>query len=128
MDVEYEWPDFFPEDIPPDNSVSADGIVFRLVDDIPPVESDFLMTREEHPKRAFNTDDEILKSYGVSFFSKKEIIQEKKRRYPALAEKKIATGGLEKKMGKISPTSKHNHLTLWKCVGSKPHLFINKKA
>lgn len=86
------------------------------------------MTREEYPERIFSTDDEIEKSYGVSFFCKQNVIEDKKRRYRPLANKQIAKGNLENKLGKISPENKHSHLTLWKCVGSQPHLFINKKV
>ena len=126
--VKYNWPDFFPDSIPPDCAKPANGVVFRLVDTIPPLASDFMMTREEHPTRSYVTDQEIARSYGVSFFTKKATIQEKKRMYRPLAEKVIATGELNIKLGKISSESSHKHVTLWKCIGSQPDLFINKKV
>lgn len=100
-------------------------VAYRFIKNFPPDENDFLMTKDDTPDRNLETQKDIAKSYGVSFFTKPEAL-EKKRRYNALG--KIAFGTFVPELGKISKKpSRHKHITLWKCCNSKPHLHINKE-
>ncbi|MCH8262728.1 MAG: hypothetical protein IIA77_06730 [Proteobacteria bacterium] len=124
-EITYEWPDNYPEEVPPEDSIPAKGIAYRFVKKIPPDENDFLMSREEVPDRNLETEIDIARSYGVSLFTKPEAL-EKKRRYHPLS--KIVFGTLVPELGKMSKKpSRRKHFTLWKCCNSKPHLHINKE-
>ncbi len=126
-EIAYEWPDIYPEGVPPEDSTPAKGKAFRLVDEIPPSEQDFLMSIERIPDRNTISEKEAAKMYGVSLFTKSEAAIDKKNRYPSLKLKKIAFGTLIPSLGKISKPNRNHHITLWKCCDSKPHLYINKE-
>lgn len=117
-----DWPDFFPEGIPPDEAIEASGAMFRLVDDCPPTESDFASSIEENPSREFG--DKLWQAFGVSMY-KDQIEAEKTRaRYAPLRSKKIARGELSGKQGvkmhTPSRTSKSHH-TIWLVKESNVH-------
>lgn len=124
--INYKWPNDYPEGIPPKNATPAKGEAFRLVDKFPPDENDFLMSKEEPRYKGKKNYD--IPYYSVSFSSDYKSILETRSNYPqALKDKKVATGKLVPKLGKISGPNKRNHIHLWKCLNSKPHLFINKE-
>ena len=78
--IEYAWPDDFIDGIPPKTSAPAQGKVFRLVDTIPPIESDFRQTREENPNRTYNTIEAKRMSFGVSFWADIEELKKKQHK------------------------------------------------
>ncbi len=126
-EITYEWPENYPDGVPPENSIPANGKVYRLVDKFPPDENDFLMSIEEPRYKGKKNFDSIF--YSVSFFSEYSSIIETRSNYPAaLKEKKVAVGKLVSTLGKTSEPSKKNHIHLWKCTNSKPHLHINKEV
>lgn len=122
---EYKWPSNFPKGVPPEESQPANGHVYRAVKKIPPDESDFPTTREENPRREYKTKDEIQRSHGVSFFKKIDVLKEKVRRYSALQGRAIVHGDLISTLGVVSKSNRDGHVTLWKCIDSKPHEHIN---
>jgi hypothetical protein len=125
---DYDWPGDYPKGVPPEDSFPADGFVYRAVTKIPPDDKDFMMTREESPRSEYETEDKKAKSYGVSFFKKREKLEEKMRKYKPLGEKVIAQGELDKSLGVISKPNRQSHVTLWKCVNSQPSQYINSPA
>lgn len=127
--INYVWPEDFIEGVPPKESMPAEGKVFRLVDNIPPVETDFRQTRVEHPSRNFRTIEEQRMSFGVSFWADLEQLKKKQHKYKkALGKKKVVTGELAPELGVASEPNEISHRTLWKQVGSNPHLYINIEA
>lgn len=129
--ADYIWPISFPEGIPEKlNVVPAAGKVYRLVRNMPPCASDFLMHREEFPDYEYQ-DTDVYKSYGVSFWSKLSKVQKIKRNYPKpeqFGTRVIACGELRSTLGVIpAEKSRDGHVTLWLQEGAEPHLYINQK-
>lgn len=124
--IKYTWPDDFIDGVPPKESKPAEGKVFRLVDNIPPIETDFRQTRVEHPSRNFRTIEEKRMSFGVSFWADLTQLKKKQHRYKkALGRKKVVSGQLAPELGVASEPNVISHRTLWKQVGSTPHLHVN---
>jgi len=125
-EMEYTWPDNFSDDIPPEDAVPAAGLVYRLVDSIPPTEKDFLPYNIEKPSYEPPDDRCRIRSFGISTWSKKSKIVKAREKYPAAEQfgnKLIASGDLVAELGVIQ-RSRSGHVTLWKQVGSKPHLHV----
>jgi hypothetical protein len=110
-----EWPNFFPEGVPPDNATPAEGCAFRLVADVPPSDSDFLSNIEERPERKFD-DDQIWIACGVSFHRKLECSQRTRKRYRPFRNRRIAKGILRKEHGVQLSTNRQgdSHFTVWR--------------
>jgi len=65
-----DWPNHFPEDCPPNATKDADGEeVYRLVDQNPPSDLDFISHRLRYPKREFSDE---CKACGLSIFTNVE--------------------------------------------------------
>jgi len=63
-----EWAEPLPEDCPPLDAVQPNHeTYYRLVDSIPPTDSDFWSQRKKQPKMRFNTTECIAR--GCSVFS-----------------------------------------------------------
>jgi hypothetical protein len=123
MNQEFEWPEFFPPDVPPKEASPASGSTFRIVKSIPPSESDFMSTIEEYPDRTFENDT-LGKRYGTSFYRKLECIKATRKRYPKLRSHSIVVGTLTGEHGvQLSTPSRGNsHLTVWIYPKSQIHL------
>ncbi|WP_071590766.1 hypothetical protein [Synechococcus sp. PCC 7336] len=117
-----EWPDFFPEGVPPDSATSAEGEAFRLVASIPPSDSDFLSNIEERPERKFK-DDKIWIACGVSFHRQLECSKRTRNRYKPFRNRRIAKGTLKEEHGVQLPTNRQgdSHFTVWRRNGSLIH-------
>lgn len=125
----YEWPTDFPKGLPDNQDViAASGEVCRLVDCIPPKDSDFKRHRDEKPDYTYNTEKKRLLSYGVSFWSSVEAAKYVKAKYPAKEQfglKKIVSGVLIPELGVIpKKKTRDGHVTLWKQVGAEPHKHV----
>ena len=129
-EIVYNWPLDFPENCPElEKCLPAQGKVFRMVDNVPPTELDFQITRIESPGKTFSSNKEIKQSYGVSVWAKLQKIIRTKKRYPAenqFGNKKIVSGELVDDLGVIAK-EKNGHITLWLQIGAKPHLYINNE-
>ena len=123
MNQEFEWPEFFPPDVPPKEAIPASGSAFRLVKNLPPSESDFMSTIEESPDRTFD-NDMIGMCYGTSFFRKLECIKAKQKRYKSFRNRSIVVGTLTSKHGVqlSTPSQGNSHLTVWICPKSQIYL------
>jgi hypothetical protein len=123
----YKWPKNFPEGIPSKDCIPAAGKVYRLVNKIPPCEKDFMIHREEIPDYQYS-QDEIELSYGVSFWKKLNKILRIKKNYPKAEQfgnKLIVSGELVNELGVVpSEPRKDGHVTLWKQINAKPHLYV----
>lgn len=125
----YTWPSDFIEGVPLESAIPAEGKVFRFVDTIPPRESDFLQHNQEKPTYDYPNHHTKVLGYGVSTWSKISKLKKVKEKYPApeqYGNKLIASGNLVADLGVIHK-SKSGHVTLWKQVNAKPHLFITNK-
>lgn len=122
MTQKSEWPDFFPEGVPPDNATPAEGDAFRLVVSIPPSDSDFLSSIEDQPNRNFK-DDQMWMACGVSFHRQLECSRRTRDRYRPLRNRRIAKGTLKSEHGVQLSTSGGggSHFTVWRRNG----LFIH---
>jgi hypothetical protein len=127
--AEYCWPADFPEGIPEElDVIPAEGKVYRLVKNTPPTEDDFLMHRVEYPRYKYSQND-IPKSYGVSFWTRLSRIQRIRKNYPKPEQfggRVVVSGELCGGLGVIpSEVARDGHVTLWTQEGAKPHLHIN---
>ncbi len=116
------WPTTYPKNVPPGDATPAAGHVFRAVSNVPPTPDDFLTSREENPRREFN---DIAQSYAVSFFENIAELQDKIRRYKPLQDKQVVQGNLVDALDFIKKAKKGSHISLWKCIGSRPCQYIN---
>ena len=124
----YKWPANFPEGIPSEeDTIPAEGKVYRLTRTVPPTEIDFVPHREEKPKYPYRKE-EIPLSYGVSFWTKLDKILRIKSNYPfpeQFGEWLTAHGNLSAELGVIPKEMTLNgHVTLWVQEGAKPHEHI----
>jgi dipeptidyl aminopeptidase/acylaminoacyl peptidase len=123
----YNWPEGFPEGVPVEEAVPASGMVYRLVENIPPTELDFQMYRKERPDIRI-AKEKIPYSYGVSVWSKLSKILRQKERYPKpeqFGNKKVVGGELTEDLGLMYVcTVDKGHVTLWGQEGAKPHLQV----
>lgn len=113
------WPNHFPEDCPPIAAKDADGEeVYRLVDQNPPSDLDFISHRLRYPNREFRDE---CKACGLSIFTKLEDSITLRKRLPALRDTLIAMGNLPNDAGKILPTPwmGNSHHTWWVPDGVK---------
>lgn len=117
-----QWPDFFPDECPPDNSESATGIVFRLISGNKPKEKDFLSYRELYPSKKFKLPE--CRVCSLSVYKLADDIERLKRRVPATRKKKLSKGSLSSKYGKIkhTPTQGDSHHSWWRTENSQPWL------
>jgi hypothetical protein len=95
------WPDYFPEDCPPDFAEDANLEAYRLVDQDPPSEDDFIPHKLLYPDRRYPDE---CKACGLSVFTEINDFIELQRRVPALRGSLISVGNLTPEMGKILPT------------------------
>lgn len=122
----FTWPIYFPENVPPIDTVVATGVAFRLVDNFPPTADDFMSYFEIDSMRKYDTEELRVKSYGVSLWVSESKIKRGIKNYPndqQFATKKIVKGELTASMGVIpSKLSKRGHITLWKYENAFPHV------
>ncbi|WP_431022414.1 hypothetical protein [Erwinia rhapontici] len=121
------WPDFFPPELelPPEDSMDAEGTVYRFVKSIPPTETCFLATHQEQPRRheRCETLEKKQAVYGTSVWSSKELLLEAIAFLPqGLGQRKLACGTVSSSMGKMRKTLEAGHLTLWLKKNSNIHL------
>lgn len=115
-----EWPDFYPDNTPPQEATPTNGQSFRLVDSNPPTRDDFRSTIEETPHRNFRDEMTKICACGTSQFGKLEDIQKKRKLFPKLRNKLIAEGQLEPAHGKMLNTFEPSHHTVWYRLTAQP--------
>ena len=116
-----QWPDYYPENCPPEGAEPASGTVYRLVRHDPPQAEDFLSTWEEFPGRF---PEPTIKNSGVSVYTDPQDIERLKKRIRQLKGRKTAEGELNPVHGLIQPTEgkEKSHHTWWIPIEAEPWL------
>lgn len=111
-----KFPDNFPKDCPPKEAIEEQIEVYRLSNNDPPKESDFLSHVLLYPKKKYNT----RKAYGISVFSEYEDV-EHLLAVNALMRKKFThiCRGITQE-GVIQKAIGSSHITWWLYVGATP--------
>lgn len=114
-----EWPEFYPSDmeLPPKDSVPAEGVVYRLVNNCPPTKPDFKTTHEDSPNRhkKFKNQPQVLEMiYATSFWLEEAEAREKLTLAPVRKKySKVAKGSLMASDGKMRISKKEKHVSVW---------------
>jgi hypothetical protein len=116
------WPEFFPQECPPDDSYPAIETVYRLVRINPPKQLDFRSHREMRPEN--NWPDEC-EACGLSVHTDRADSERLRRRVPFFKDRLIAQGTLNPDLGKIKPTPSKtvdgtSHHTWWVPQDTEP--------
>lgn len=127
------FPHFYPDGVPPDDAVDANGIAYRIVREIPPKSMDFRSTYEDHLEQGKRADygDSLWMACGTSLFKELEDSQKARMRYKPFRQRKIAFGPLASTLGKMKDTpaiDKPSHVTAWFYLDAKPHEHIKEDA
>ena len=114
------WPNYFPDDCPPEDAKEKNICVYRLVNHNPPTSEDFLSTYELQPGRRFNN---LSLACGISCYTDYEqAVQQNellsKSTYfirKNLPKMKLAKGHTDPRCGvvKETPASFPSHVTYW---------------
>ena len=124
-----DWPDYFPKNCPPQNARRDNFKVYRLVDNDPPCQNDFIPKKLLYPH--INYTREILcLACGISVDKTLDGIKRTRKRFRVLRNKKIAVGIIKPNDGFILETGGGTHVTWW--VQTKtPHVsfkVVNENA
>ena len=124
-----DWPDYFPKNCPPQNARRDNFKVYRLVDNDPPCQNDFIPNKLLYPH--INYTREILcLACGISVDKTLDGIKRTRKRFRVLRNKKIAVGIIKPNDGFILETEGGTHVTWW--VQTKtPHVsfkVVNENA
>ncbi|WP_286230273.1 hypothetical protein [Neobacillus mesonae] len=114
------WPDYFPKECP----IGAKGKeieVYRLVDNDPPTESDFIPNFISQPGRKFSDDCQacglsVFKNLDDAIHQNNVLAESIYFQRKGLPKKKIAKGISNSKFGQIkdTPAREHtSHVTYW---------------
>ncbi|MCZ4520729.1 hypothetical protein O4220_19645 [Rhodococcus ruber] len=118
--AEVEWPSHYPNQCPPADAAPAEGVFYRLVDELPPTGDDVLSHMQiKLDGRRFqdrNFDDECMAS-GLSLFNDDAPLLKKRAKLPALRKKMLAKGDISGP-GKIKQSGADiSHYTWWRPIG-----------
>ncbi len=114
------FPDFFPDGCPPDKAQPADGMVYRLVENDPPANQDFVCHVELYPKKDYRRSGNLCQACAISVFEDRRDLEEMRKRNPAFQDRKIAAGSLASDHGVMDKDSRKQfgyHITLWPFAG-----------
>ncbi|EFY6031596.1 hypothetical protein CT308_002237 [Shigella flexneri] len=119
------FPDYFPADVPPKESLDAGGVFYRLARNNPPGKACFLNMKEENPKRMKKFQGLQLKCcYGVSMFMDETSLVNVFNKFPeGIGERFIAKGELNPQDGRMLKTGAPDstHFTIWLCKDARVH-------
>ena len=111
------WPDYFPDDCPPNSAQPASSQVYRFIDGDSPQPEDFLSWREQNPNQSCPKGVTECQACGLSVFTTQEGVCIALRRKPFLRRKQIALGQLAPDNGVLLNTPSKgtgdNHHTWW---------------
>ena len=121
----FSWPDYFPDDCPPQDSEPASGEVYRLVKSNPPTEDDFEDYVNLYPERDFRERE--CRACGLSVFRDVEDASNLRDRVPAMRGHLVARGKLNSELGRMkhTPGRRQSHFTWWVPVGVECHRFFS---
>lgn len=104
-----EWPDFFPENCPPEDAGDVDGAVYRFVKKKDPRPADFV----SHLERGLRPEMPECLRAGLSCSIDLEHMKQVKESVPYRKRQTIAACSMKPEHGKIKQTLKPPHHTLW---------------
>lgn len=115
-----QWPDYLPENCPPEDARNPSEPVYRLISQNPPTSEDFKTVREQNPGRTFPEKEKECRACAVSVYtSKDDLIKLIKltRRTGRFRNAKVAVGNLTPELGLIkhtpSPPERNNSHHSW---------------
>ncbi len=131
---DYAWPENMPDKCPLSDSKPADGLLYRVVFNNPPDNSDFLRTkddpRQEAIRKRFNngepmTSNEKCRVFATSHFIKKETCERfalNKNRMAKMPCAFVAMVDLNPMLGCMKQTGSENrgHFSVWYQEGVSP--------
>ncbi len=108
------WPPHFPESCPPDDSIEAEGDVYRLVEGEPPKKEDFVSYWVKSPekRKKYKALGFACEFCGLSVLRSLEDAKRLSRRIQHLP-KKVAVATLDPSMGRMKNTFSTKHYTWW---------------
>ncbi len=122
--TELQWPDYYPENCPPEAAKSASGTVYRLVQSDPPQSEDFIPLYIDKPENFERKPiSEVCQGCGVSVCKDKQDIERLQSSSGKMRKRHIAEGELNPTLGVIkhTPSRKYkSHHTWWVPIGIKP--------
>lgn len=111
------WPDYFPDDCPPNSAQPPPGQVYRFINSDSPQPEDFHSWREQHLDQSCPKGVTECQACGLSVFTTREGVCIALRRKPFLRRKQIAIGQLTTENGVLLHTPSKgtgdNHHTWW---------------
>lgn len=120
-----KWPEFYPENCPPEDAEPASGTFYRLVEYNPPQAKDFKSVFEENPEQF--THIPMVKRCGLSVHTDPRDSNQLKKRVRKFRNRQIAEGRLNSTLGMIqhTPSAEESHHTWWVPIGAEPWLVFN---
>ena len=110
-----QWPDYFPDDCPPQGVQPATGDVYRLVKQNPPESKDFIPLREKKTSEDFGEKE--CQACGLSVFRNVEDAIRVKSRARGMEKRLVSKGTLSPHLGRIQNTPSKmfgkSHHTWW---------------
>jgi hypothetical protein len=106
------WPEYFPQNCPPEEAAKADLTVFRLADSAPPTSADFIPTVVLTPSRLLGVEQLCL-GCGLSVHKESTDAFELKKRYKPLREKVVVQVRITPEDGVVMKTGSGSHHTWW---------------
>lgn len=110
-----QWPDYFPDDCPPQDAQPVTGEVYRLVKKDPPESRDFIPFREKKPSEDFGEKE--CQACGLSVLKNIEDAVRMKSRARGMEKRLVAKGTLSPHLGRIKRTPSRrfgrSHHTWW---------------
>ena len=97
-----QWPDYFPDDCPPQGAQPATGDVYRLVKQNPPESKDFMPLREKKTSEDFGEKE--CQACGLSVFRNVEDAIRVKSRARGMEKRIVSKGTLSPHLGRIQNT------------------------
>lgn len=124
-----QWPDFYPENCPPEEAQPASGIVYRLVQQDLAQPEDFIPLYIDKPENFENKSiSEVCRGCGVSVCKDRQDIARLQKSSGKMRKRQIAEGELNPTLGviKYTPSRKYkSHHTWWIPIRIKPWLVFN---
>ena len=124
-----QWPDYYPENCPPEAAEPASGTFYRLVRRDPVQLEDFIPLYIDRPENFENIPiDEVCQGCGVSVCKNKQDIERLQNSSGKMRKRQIAEGELNPTLGAIkhTPSRKYkSHHTWWVPIEVKPWLVFN---
>ena len=122
MASELRWPDYYPENCPPEDAQPASGVVYRFCRGREPRPADFYPHHIRFPNMEFH--DLCQSGCGISVYRTPGDIEIAARLVPGMDKKVPAVGSLAAEHGVTKPTPQEDrptHTTWWIPVGIDAH-------